>query len=301
VDEDDRLAESFEKQRGQLLTVAYRMLGSVGEAEDAVQEAWLRLARVDAAELDNLPAWLRTVVTRVCLDMLRSRSARHEQLTDQMPEDSVLASVPVPGGAARRDGDPEEEALLADSVSHALLLVLDTLDPAERIALVLHDMFAVPFGQIAPIVDRTPAATKKLASRARQKVHGTPAVPSTALAQQRRVVTAFLEAARAGDLAGVLSVLAPDVVRRADQAALPPGAPAVLRGAGAVAEGTVLLAARSRLAELALVNGTVGLIVAPGGELRFALTFSVEGDKIIEYSVIAAPERLSQLTLAVLE
>jgi RNA polymerase sigma factor (sigma-70 family) len=301
MDEHDRLAESFQEQRGQLLAVAYRMLGSVGEAEDAVQEAWLRLARVDAAEVGNLPAWLRTVVTRVCIDMLRTRNARREQLTDQVPEDSVLASGPPPGGPAPRGGNPEAEALLADSVSHALLLVLDTLDPAERIALVLHDMFAVPFGQIAPIVDRTPAATKKLASRARQKVHGTPAVPAAALAQQRRVVSAFLDAARAGDLTAVLSVLAPDVVRRADQAALPPGAPAVLRGARAVAEGTVLLAPRSRLAELALVNGTVGLVVAPEGKLRYALTFTVEAGKITEYTVIAAPERLSQLALAVLE
>jgi RNA polymerase sigma-70 factor (ECF subfamily) len=291
VDERDRLAERFEEQRAQLLAVAYRMLGSVGEAEDAVQEAWLRLARVSPAEVENLPAWLRTVVTRICLDMLRSRSARREDLTDQVPED----------GQPRPGATPEEQALLADSVSQALLLVLETLAPAERIALVLHDMFAVPFGQIAPIVDRTPAATKKLASRARQKVHGTPAVPANALSRQRRVVSEFLAAARAGDLAGVLAVLDPDVVRTADQAALAQGGPAVVRGARAVAEGTVLLAARSRLAELALVDGKVGVIVAPGGRLRFALTFTVEGDKITEYTVIADPERLSRLSLAVLD
>jgi RNA polymerase sigma-70 factor (ECF subfamily) len=291
VDERDRLAERFEEQRAQLLAVAYRVLGSVGEAEDAVQEAWLRLARVSPAEVENLPAWLRTVVTRICLDMLRSRSARREDLTDQVPED----------GQPRPGATPEEQALLADSVSQALLLVLETLAPAERIALVLHDMFAVPFGQIAPIVDRTPAATKKLASRARQKVHGTPAVPANALSRQRRVVSEFLAAARAGDLAGVLAVLDPDVVRTADQAALAQGGPAVVRGARAVAEGTVLLAARSRLAELALVDGKVGVIVAPGGRLRFALTFTVEGDKITEYTVIADPERLSRLSLAVLD
>ncbi|MBV9448728.1 MAG: sigma-70 family RNA polymerase sigma factor [Streptosporangiaceae bacterium] len=301
MDERDRLAERFEEQRGQLRAVAYRMLGSHSEAEDAVQEAWLRLARIDPAQLDNLPAWLRVVVTRICLDMLRSRSARYEDLRDQLPDDSVPADArAVPGGAARRSTDPEEEALLADSVSRALLVVLDTLDPAERVAFVLHDMFAVPFAQIAPIVERTPAATKKLASRARQKVQGTPTVPAALLARQRRVVSAFLEAARAGDLAGVLGVLAPDVVSRADAAARPPGTPAVVRGARAVAEGTVLFAARSRLAELALVNGTVGLIVAPGGRLWLALTFTVEGDKITEYTVIAAPEHLSQLSLAVL-
>jgi RNA polymerase sigma factor (sigma-70 family) len=297
VDERDRLAECFEEQRGQLLAVAYRMLGSVGEAEDAVQEAWLRLARVDLAELASPPAWLRTVVTRICLDMLRSRSARREDLTDQVPEGSALAGRPPQGLGA----DPEAQALLADSVSQALLLVLDTLEPAERIALVLHDMFAVPFGQIAPIVERTPAATKKLASRARHKLHGTAAVPAATLTRQRRVVSEFLAAARAGDLDRVLAVLDPDVVRIADQAALPPGAPAVVRGARAVAEGTVLLAARSQLAELALVNGQVGVIVAPGGRLRFALSLTVEGDKITDYTVIADPERLSRLSLAVLE
>jgi len=301
VDERDSLAECFEDQRGQLLAVAYRMLGSAGEAEDAVQEAWLRLARVDPAEVGNLPAWLRTVVTRICLDMLRSRTARREDLTGQVPEDTGLARGHAAAGSQPRPGgDPEEQALLADSVSRALLLVLDTLQPAERIALVLHDMFAVPFGQIAPIVERTPAATKKLASRARRKVHGTPAVPAATLARQRRVVSAFLAAARIGDLDGVLAVLDPDVVRTADQAALPPGKPAVVRGARAVAEGTVLLAARSRLAELALVNGQVGAIVAPGGRLLLALIFTVEGDMITSYSVIAGPERLSSLSLAVL-
>jgi RNA polymerase sigma-70 factor (ECF subfamily) len=302
VDERDRIAERFEEQRGQLSAVAYRMLGSHGEAEDAVQEAWLRLGRVDPAAVDNLPGWLRTVVTRICLDMLRSRRARCEELTGQLPEDFTLARGPaLPGGPDRQDGDPEQEALLADSVSHALLVVLDTLDPAERIAFVLHDMFAVPFAQIAPILERTPAATKKLGSRARQKVQGAPAVPAALLARQRRVVSAFLAAARNGDLAGVLSVLAPDVVSRADPAALPPGVPAVVRGAQAVAERTVLFAARSRLAELALVNGAVGLIVAPEGQLWLALTFTVEGDKVTEYTVVAAPGRLSQLSLAVLE
>lgn len=302
VDERDRLAERFEEQRQQLRAAAYRMLGSHTDAEDAVQEAWLRLGRVNPADVDNLPAWLRTVVTRICLDMLRSRRARYEDLTGQSPEDFALADGPtLPGGPGRRDGDPEQEALLADSVSHALLVVLDTLDPAERIAFILHDMFAVPFAQIAPILERTPAATKKLASRARQKVQGASAVPAAVLTRQRRAVSAFLAAARAGDLAGVLSVLAPDVVSRADPAALPPGVPPVVRGAQAVAERTVLFAARSRLAELAMVNDTVGLIVAPGGRLWLALIFTVEGDKITEYTVIAAPERLSRLSVAVLQ
>jgi len=295
VDERDRLAECFEEQRVPLLSVAYRLLGSVGEAEDAVQEAWLRLTKADTAEVVSLPAWLRTVVTRICLDMLRSRTARREDLTDQLPEHSRPA-----GGQPGPDGDPEREALLADSVSRALLLVLGTLDPAERVVLVLHDMFAVPFAQIAPIVERTPVATKKLASRARHKLHGTPAVSTAVLVRQRRVVSEFLAAARAGDLAGVLAVLDPDVVRTADQAALAPGVPAVVRGARPVAEGTVLLAARSRLAELALVNGEVGVIVAPGGRLRFALTFVIDDDKITEYTVIAAPERLSRLSVGVL-
>jgi RNA polymerase sigma-70 factor (ECF subfamily) len=302
VDERDRLAERFEEQRERLTAVAYRMLGSRGEAEDAVQETWLRLARVDPAEVGNLPGWLRTVLTRICLDLLRSRRARPEELTDQVPDGGARAAgpaqLPGPGGPG---GDPEEEALLADSVSRALLVVLGTLDPAERIAFVLHDMFAVPFAQIAPMVARSPAATKKLASRARQKVRGTPAVPPAQLIGQRRVVSAFLAAARAGDLAGVLSVLSPDALRYADAGARPPGAPAVIRGARAVADGTILLAARSRQAELALVDGAVGLIVAPGGRLRFALTFAVEGDQITEYSVIADPERLNGLSLAVLE
>lgn len=291
MDERDRLAERFEAERGKLRALAYRLLGSAAEAEDAVQEAWLRLAGVDASEVNDLPAWLRTVVTRICLDMLRSRRSRREDLAGQ----EVADQFPAQGS------HPEDEALLADSVSRALLVVLDTLTPAERIAFVLHEMFAVPFGQIGPIVERTPAAAKKLASRARQKVRGTSTVPAGDLARQRRVVAAFLAAARAGDLEAVLAVLAPDVVRRADPAALPPGAAAEVRGARAVAEGTVLLAARSRDAELALVNGAVGAIVAPGGRLLIALTFTIDGDRIAGYEVIADPVRLRGLDLAVLD
>ena len=284
----DELTEAFEAERGKLEAVAYRLLGSRSEAEDAVQEAWIRLDRVD--DVENLGAWLRTVVTRICLDVLRGRKVRPEDPTG--PE--LLEQAP----AIR--STPEDEALVADSVSRALLVVLDTLAPAERIAFVLHDMFAVPFAQIAPIVDRTPVATKKLASRARQRVQGTPVVPAAELARQRRVVSAFLDAARAGDLAAVLDVLDPDVVRRVDAAALAPGMAAELRGARAVAEGTVVLASRSQLAEVALVDGQVGLVLAPHGQLFLAIVFTSEADRITSYDVIADPDRLSRLSLAVL-
>lgn len=282
------LAERFQAERDQLRSVAYRMLGSATEAEDAVQEAWLRLSRVDAGDIVNLGGWLRTVVTRICLDLLRARRTRPEELTEQRELDEV-----------RGESRPEEDAVLADSVSRALLVVLDTLAPLERIAFVLHDMFAVPFDQIAPIVRRTPDTTKKLASRARAKVRGTPVVPAEQLARQRRVITAFLAAARVGDLDGVLAVLAPDVVVRADPGALPPGRPTVVRGARVVAEGT--LASRARLAELALVDGRVGVLVAPGGRLLYVLTFTIEDDRIAGYDVIADPERLRALDVALLD
>jgi RNA polymerase sigma factor (sigma-70 family) len=292
MDELDRLAERFEAERGQLRSVAYRMLGSVNEADDAVQEAWLRLGRVDASQLDNLDGWLRTVVTRICLDLLRARRSRLEDPAGT----AGLDHLPDPA----RGSHPEEQAVLADSVSRALLVVLDTLEPAERIAFVLHDMFAVPFVQIAPMVERTPVATKKLASRARHKVQGTPVLPAAELARHRQVVTAFLGAARAGDLAAIRAVLAPDVVRRSDPAALPPGAAVEVRGADAVAEGTVALARRSQFAELALVNGAVGVVVVPDGRLMAALTFAVEDGRIVAYEVIADPARLRRLDLAIL-
>ncbi|MFJ9682689.1 sigma-70 family RNA polymerase sigma factor [Streptomyces sp. NPDC101194] len=296
MDERDGLAERFETQRGRLRAVAHRMLGSLDEADDAVQEAWLRLCRIDAGEVDNLGGWLRTVVTRICLDMLRSRSSRREYLTAQETLDHVANPARANPGE-----DPEGEALLTDSVSRALLVVLDALGPAERVAFVLHDMYAVPFDEIAPIVERTPVATKKLASRARHKVRGRPVVPASELARNRQVVSAFLAAARAGDLGAILAVLDPDVVRRADPAALPPGGVTVVRGARAVAEGTAALAQRSRLAELALVDGAVGVVVAPRGRLLFALTFTVENDRIAAYDVIADPVRLRRLRLAVLD
>ena len=293
MDEQELLAQRFEMYRSHLRAVAYRLLGSLSEADDAVQEAWLRLSRTDAGAIENLPGWLHTVVSRLCLDMLRSRTSRREepweQLTHRAPADAL----------ADDRSDPEEAAVMADSVGRALLVVLDTLTPAERIAFVLHDGFAVPFEQIAPVVDRSPATTKKLASRARRKVRGTPVVPPADLAEQRRVVEAFLAAARDGDLAGLLAVLAPDVVRRADPAALPPGVATTARGAHTVAEQTVVLGRRAQFAAPALVNGAVGAVVAPYGRLLLALTFTVEDGKITEYEVIAAP-RLELLDLAVL-
>ena len=281
----DDLASEFEAERGRLRGLAYRMLGSAAEADDAVQEAWLRLNRVDS--VDNLAAWLTTVVSRVCLDVLRSRKARREEPFEVFPE-------PV------ADADPAGEAALADSVGRALLVVLDALGPAERIAFVLHDLFAVPFDRIAPVLDRTPVAAKKLASRARQRVRGTSPLPPADLARHRRVVDAFLTAARGGDLAALLDVLAPDVVRRADAAALPVGAPLEARGAPAVAEETQVFGKRARFAEAALVDGAVGVVVAPHGRLMLALAVTVEGERVAAYEVIADPARLAALHVTLL-
>ncbi|MFB9907607.1 sigma-70 family RNA polymerase sigma factor [Allokutzneria oryzae] len=284
----DGLAERFEEHRGHLRGVAYRVLGSLTEADDAVQEAWLRFSRTDIDSVENLTGWLRTVVSRVCLDMLRSRKARREELVGQQ----------IPDRSA--DVDTEQEVLQTDMVGRALLVVLDTLTPVERIAFVLHDMFAVPFDQIALIVDRTPGAAKKLASRARRRLRGNPTVSTAELARNRRVVEAFLAASHAGDLDALLAVLAPDVVRRADPAALPPGAATEVRGARNVAEGAVVFGRRARFAEVALVNGTVGVVVAPRGRLLSALVVRVAGDRVAEYEVIADPARLRALDLGVL-
>ncbi|MFB9689813.1 sigma-70 family RNA polymerase sigma factor [Amycolatopsis plumensis] len=281
----DDLAAEFEAERGRLRGLAYRMLGSAAEADDAVQEAWLRLNRVDS--VDNLAAWLTTVVSRVCLDVLRSRKIRREEPFEVFPE-------PV------ADADPAAEAALADSVGRALLVVLDALGPAERIAFVLHDLFAVPFDRIAPVLDRTPVAAKKLASRARQRVRGTSPLPPADLARHRRVVDAFLAAARGGDLAALLDVLAPDVVRRADAVALPAGAPLETRGARAVAEETRVFGKRARFAEAALVDGAVGVVVAPRGRLALALAVTVEGERVAAYEVIADPARLAALHVTLL-
>ncbi|WP_069160844.1 sigma-70 family RNA polymerase sigma factor [Nocardia altamirensis] len=282
----DLLAQRFETQRGQLRAVAYRMLGSLSEAEDAVQETWLRLAGHDTSEVANLPGWLTTVVSRICLDMLRARATRREDPLD------LLAEL----GDTAYDSDPEQEAVLIDSVGRALLVVLDRLGPDERVAFVLHDLFALPFDQIAPIVGRTPATTKKLASRARQRVRGE---TTPGLAVQRPVVEAFLTAARGGDLAALLAVLAPDVVRIADPAALPAGIAAVVAGATEVAKETVLLQRRSRVAALAVVDGAIGILVAPRGRLLLALVVTVRDDRIAAYEVIADPARLRALEIAV--
>ncbi|MFI9007785.1 sigma-70 family RNA polymerase sigma factor [Actinosynnema sp. NPDC053489] len=282
----EQTADRFEEHRPHLRAIAHRMLGSPAEAEDAVQETWLRLCRVHPDEIDNLAAWLRTALSRVCLDALRRRRARPEHTVDHLPDTPAA-------------DDPAADAVLADAVERALFVVLDTLTPAERVAFVLHDTFAVPFEHIAPIVGRTTATTKKLASRARHKVRGAHPAPEPTT-RHRHVVDAFLAAARAGDFAALLAVLAPDVVRRADPTALPPGAPAEVRGAHAVAAETVLLTANARAARPALVDGRPGIVVARHGRARLALTLTVRGDRIAAYEVVADPARLRRLAITLL-
>jgi RNA polymerase sigma factor (sigma-70 family) len=302
-DEHDRLASRFEAHRSHLRGVAYRMLGSLSEADDAVQEAWLRYSRTDTAGVANLAGWLTRVVARVCLDMLRSRTSRRERPLGQ-PDVGPAATA---GDRVRQA--PEDEAVLADSVGLALLVVLDRLSPAERVAFVLHDLFAVPFDEIAPIVDRTPVTTKKLASRARHRVRGPDAgadADAGALAQadlrrHRHVVDAFLAASRDGDIDGLLAVLAPDVVRRVSRAAVPAGAPTEIRGARAVAEETRANAALARFARPALVDSAVGAVVAPRGRLVAALVLTIEDDRVAAYEVVTGAARLAQLDLAVLD
>jgi RNA polymerase sigma factor (sigma-70 family) len=292
---DERLAERFESQRGRLRGVAYRMLGSLSEADDAVQEAWLRLSRSDEAAIENLAGWLTTVTARVCLDMLRARASRREEALDAAPvrmPDPIVSSVT--GGP-----DPEQQALLADSVGLALLVVLETLTPAERLAFVLHDMFGVPFDDIAPIVDRSPQAARQLASRARRRVRGAPTASDADLPTQRRIVDAFLAAAREGDFEGLLAVLDPDVVLRADAGALPLSRE--VRGARAVASGARQFAALASSGRPALVNGAAGLVTAPKGRPFSVLGFTIAGGLIVEIDVLADPERLRELDLTVLD
>jgi RNA polymerase sigma-70 factor (ECF subfamily) len=290
MDNQAELAEHFDRSRSHLRSVAYRMLGSTDEADDAIQEAWLRACRVGVDGVVNVPGWLTTIVGRVCLDMLRSRRRRREEFADLAELDLVVAHDVT---------DPANEAVLADSVGLALLVVLDTLGPAERIAFVLHDLFAVPFDEIAEIVERSPAAAKKLASRARHRVHGTTTVPATDLVRQREVVGAFLAASRAGDLGGLLELLDPDVVRRADRFALQGDARAEMRGARTVAEETITNAGRARHARLALVNGAIGAVVAPRGRLVLVLAITTDGDRVAAIDVIGDPDRLRELELAV--
>src|SRR5918999_3681858 len=285
MDEREFLAQHFEEHRTRLRAVAYRMLGSLSEADDAVQETWLRLSRSDADEVENLGGWLTTVVARVSLNMLRSRRSRREEPLDvRMPEPIV----------DRADGtDPEHEALLADSVGLALLLVLETLNPAERLAFVLHDMFAVPFDEIATIVDRSPEAARQLASRARRRVRGTAPEPDVDLARQREVVDAFLAASREGDFDALLAILDPDVVLRADG----PDAPRHLRGAPAVVSQASRFAGLARFARPALVNGAAGVVVAPGGRPFAVIGITVAHGKIVEMDVFADPKRVRDLDL----
>lgn len=299
MNQPDQLATLFEANRGHLRAVAYRMLGSAGEADDAVQEAWLRLSRSDAESIHNLEGWLTTVVGRVCLDMLRSRKARREE--------ALETEVVEPGVDADHRANPEEEAQLADSVGLALLVVLDTLAPAERVAFVMHDVFDVSFEEIAPIVGRTPAAARQLASRARRRVRGEETVRgeeivrASELQTQRSVVDAFLAALRAGDFAGLLAVLDPDVVVRLDSAAGAPGAPREIRGAENWARGAVAFSHLARSVQPAIVDGTVGLVFVTKGRLTRALTFTIANGKISEAQIIAEPERLQQLDVAVLD
>ncbi|HEU4641831.1 MAG TPA: sigma-70 family RNA polymerase sigma factor [Gemmatimonadaceae bacterium] len=290
VDERDWLAERFEEHREHLRGVAYRMLGSLSDADDAVQEGWLRLSRSDASGVENLGGWLTTVVARVCLDMLRTRKSRGEVSLDGHVGEPVVS---------RDDSThPEHETLMADSVGLAMLVVLETLDPAERVAFVLHDMFAVPFDRIASILERSPAATRQLASRARRRVRGTAVVPDADLTRQRQVVDAFLAAARRGDFEALLALLDPDVVVRADRA-VPAGVPREGRGAAALAAGAVKGGARA--ARPALVDGVVGVVVAPLGRLRMVLRLTIADGRIVEVDAVAEPERLRQIELAVLD
>jgi RNA polymerase sigma factor (sigma-70 family) len=286
MDHANWVTEQFEASRPRLRAVAYRMLGSHAEADDAVQEAWLRLARDDRSDVANLGGWLTTVVSRVCLDRLRSRKSRRE--------DPAGAQPPEPDRWADRDDDPEHQALTADSVGAALLVVLDLLAPAERVAFVLHDVFAVPFDEIADIVGRSPEATRQLASRARRRVRGTAGAPEVDLVRQREVVDAFLAAARGGDFEGLLSLLDPNVVLRPDAAALRMGALGETEGAAEVA---AALSGGAKVARVALIDGLAGLAWAPGGRTRSAIAFTIVDGKILEINVTGDPERLEQLDI----
>jgi RNA polymerase sigma factor (sigma-70 family) len=288
--EQDWLAERFEEHRGRLRAVAYRMLGSLGEADEAVQEAWLRLSRSDASEIENLGAWLTTVVARISLNILRSRARRREE--------PISIRVPDPIVDPADGTDPEHEALLADSVGLALLVVLETLSPAERLAFVLHDMFAVPFDEIAPIVDRSPAAARQLASRARRRVQGERTMPDPDLDRQREVVDAFLAASREGDFDALVAVLDPDVVLRADFGG---GVTREVHGAEAVASQAQVYARIGLVIYPALINGAVGAVTTRHGRPFSVAAATVRDGKIVEMDFLADPERLARLDLTVLE
>jgi RNA polymerase sigma factor (sigma-70 family) len=291
MDENDWLTERFQEQRAHLRAVAYRMLGSLSEADDAVQETWLRLNRADTSDVTNLDGWLTTVVSRVCLNRLRSRSSRREEPLD----------VYVPDPIVRREDDlPEHQAELVDSVGLALLVVLETLAPAERLAFVLHDMFAVPCEEIATIVGRSPVAARQLASRARRRVQGA-ATPDVDMARQRQVVDAFFAAARGGDFDALVAVLDPDVVLRSDGGVSRPSVSVVVQGAETVASRALMFTQLSPFVRPAVINGVAGVIVAPAGRPVSIMAFTVRGGRIVEIYAIADPERLRQLDLPVLD
>jgi RNA polymerase sigma-70 factor (ECF subfamily) len=289
----DHLTDRFDADRARLRAVAYRMLGSLSEADDAVQEAWLRLSRADASRVENLGGWLTTVVGRVCLDMLRSRRNRREEPLD--------VHMPDPIVSRENDIDPEQGALHTESVGLALLVVLETLDPAERLAFVLHDMFAVPFDAIAPIVGRSTTAARQLASRARRRVRGAAPVPDTDLSRQREVVDAFFAAARDGEFDALVAVLDPDIVLRSDGGVARPAATVLVRGAAAVAGQALAFGRLHPFVRPALVNGVAGVVVAPHRRPFSVMAFTVRGGRIVEIDVLADPDRLRQLDLAVLD
>jgi RNA polymerase sigma factor (sigma-70 family) len=306
TDDTDWLAAAFEQQRDHLRAVAYRLLGSMSDAEDAVQDTWLRLTGADTSEVENLGGWLTTVVARVSLNMLRSRRHRQEEpVGDSWPSAAELSAQPGPAagsGPAAPGGDPAEEAVLADSVGLALLVVLDTLTPAERLAFVLHDMFAMPFTEVGAVLGRSPEAARQLASRARRRVRGAPSPDRAAdLARQREVATAFLAAARGGDISDLVALLDADVTLTGDATASPSGRPLVLHGAAQVARGAHSASSRAGDSQLALVNGEVGIVWAPAGHLQVVLRLTSWPDrKITAIEVIADPDRLHRLRFALL-
>jgi RNA polymerase sigma factor (sigma-70 family) len=292
-DERDWLEDRFAEHRGHLRAVAYRMLGSVSEADDAVQDTWLRVSRADTSAVENLDGWLTTIVARVCLNRLRSREHRRE--------DPLDVHVPDPIISPQSGVDPEQQALLADSVGLALLVVLETLTPPERLAFVLHDLFAVPFDEIAAMLDRTPDAARQLASRARRRVRGQAPAPDSDLGRQRAVVDAFFAASREGDLAGLVAVLHPDVVLRSDGGKARPQLNMVLRGAQAVAQQAFTSSRLSPFVRPALINGAAGVVVAPQGRAQFVMAFTVVDDRIAAIDVLSDPERLGKIDVTVLE
>ena len=288
----ERLAEEFEKHRAYLRAVAYRMLGSASEAEDAVQESWIRLARTDASDVENLRGWLTTVVARVCLDMLRTRTSRREDSLETHVPDPVISSA---------DANPESDAMLADSVGLALLVVLETLEPAERLAFVLHDVFGMTFDEIAPIVDRSVVAARQLASRARRRVQGQALTSDADLRKQRRVVDAFLAAAQEGDFERLVTVLDPEIVLRADGGAIK-GMSRLVRGAQAVAAQAATFSKVALITQVVLVNGNIGLVCRlPDGRLFSVIGFTIAGDKVVEMDILADPDRLNRLDLSAIE